>query len=136
MDLDLDRAHKAVSLSLGVLTGCVSQLPGEHVDEAAESLGVVGRQGNYEGIGRDEAPHTDAAKQVHLPGEAASDLHRLKTAPQALGEGSFDHALKALLELLESHGGARAYRRAPVDRGRSQHPYLCSIRPIKRQAGA
>ena len=55
--------------------------------------------------------HPHAAQEVHLPRQAAADLHGLDAAPEGLGERTFHHTLEALLEPLESHRGSPAYRR-------------------------
>ena len=47
----------------------------------------------------------DATLEVHLPGHAATDLHRVELAPERLGEGAVYQALEAPFELLESHAG-------------------------------
>ena len=42
----------------------------------------------------------DGAAQVHLPREAATDLHGLQSTPEGPGEDAFDQAFEASLELL------------------------------------
>ena len=110
-DLDLDGAHEHVPLAPGVLPGGVAELPGQDVGEALEAVGVRGRQGDHEDIGRDEAPHPHATQEVHLSGQASADLHGLDATPEGLGERAFHHPLETLLEPLESHRGDPAYRR-------------------------
>ena len=57
------------------------------------------------GVGRDEAVDAQPPLEVHLPGEATTDLDRMELAPKCLGERAVHHALEAPFELLESHAG-------------------------------
>ena len=104
-DRDGDRPDEHVLLRAGVLPGRLLQLPDQGVEEALEPVEVGGREVHHERIGRDEAVDAQPPLEVHLPGEAATDLDRVELTPKRLGESAVDHALEAPFELLESHAG-------------------------------
>ena len=81
------------------------ELADQCVEEALESIEVSGGDVHDEGIGRDESVDPQAPLEVHLPGEAATNLHGVEVTPKCLGERAVDQALEAPFELLESHAG-------------------------------
>ena len=86
-----------------MLASRVGQLPCESIAKRREALEVVGGERDREVVGRDHAVHTGGTSGIELSHEPASDLERLETTAERLGERALDEPLEASLEGLETH---------------------------------
>jgi hypothetical protein len=100
VDLNSDRAHKAVAFAHRVLAHCLFQLGDERFLKTIESLCICRSEPYTDVIGRDLTLIRESSSQIDLAYDPRSDFYWLQCVLEGSRKRLLEEALKAIFNTL------------------------------------